>query len=160
MGEVRPPPTLPLDLPMLSIEMSWLGNFYFEYTHYIFIKSSLCYIILTRCQLARFVIIIPSTSMVLTHPLFSTRLIKLLQSTIYIYISFPLYQMPLPTAVKPVLSGHSKRRPKLVFKTDYCFMQVNSIAECSNGSILKYFWPSLSYHLSLRPSFCLFWVAA
>ena len=34
-------------------------------------------------------------------------------------------------------------------------MQVKSIAECSNGSILQYFWPSLSYHLSLRSLFCL-----
>ena len=33
--------------------------------------------------------------------------------------------------VKPVLSGHSKRRPKLVFKTDYRLMQVKYIAECS-----------------------------
>ena len=33
------------------------------------------------------------------------------------------------TTVKPVLSGHSKRRPKLVFKTDYRLMQVKSIAE-------------------------------
>ena len=41
--------------------------------------------------------------------------------------------------VKPVLSGHSKRRLKLVFKTDYRLMQVKSIAECSNGSILQYF---------------------
>ena len=29
-------------------------------------------------------------------------------------------------------------------------MQVKSIAECSMGSILQYFGPSLSYHLSLR----------
>ena len=28
-----------------------------------------------------------------------------------------------------VLSGHSKRRPKLVFKTDYRLMQIKSIAE-------------------------------
>ena len=35
-------------------------------------------------------------------------------------------------------------------------MQVKSIAECSKGSILQYFWPSLSYHLSLRSLFCLF----
>ena len=35
-------------------------------------------------------------------------------------------------------------------------MQVESIAECSKGSILQYFRPSLSYHLSLRPLFCLF----
>ena len=35
-------------------------------------------------------------------------------------------------------------------------MQVKSIAECSKGSILQYFRPSLSYHVSLRPLFCLF----
>ena len=35
-------------------------------------------------------------------------------------------------------------------------MQVKSIVECSNGSILQYFLPSLSYHLSLRSLFCLF----
>ena len=35
-------------------------------------------------------------------------------------------------------------------------MQVKSIAECSNGSILQYFRPSLSYHLPLRSLFCLF----
>ena len=32
---------------------------------------------------------------------------------------------------KPVLSGHSKRRPKLFFKTDYLLMQVKIIAEHS-----------------------------
>ena len=35
-------------------------------------------------------------------------------------------------------------------------MQVKSIAECSQESILQYFQPSLSYHLSLRLLFCLF----
>ena len=35
-------------------------------------------------------------------------------------------------------------------------MQVKSIAECSKGSILQYFQPLLSCHLSLRPLFCLF----
>ena len=35
-------------------------------------------------------------------------------------------------------------------------MQVKSIAECSKVSILQYFRPSLSYHLSLRSMFCLF----
>ena len=29
-------------------------------------------------------------------------------------------------------------------------MQVKSIAECSKGGILQYFWPSISYHLSFR----------
>ena len=38
----------------------------------------------------------------------------------------------------------------LVFKTDYLLMQVKSIAECPKRSILLYFRPALSYHLSLR----------
>ena len=58
--------------------------------------------------------------------------------------------------VKPVLSGHSKKRPKLVFKTNYRLMQVKRIAECSKESILQYFLPPLSYHMSLRSLFCLF----
>ena len=49
-----------------------------------------------------------------------------------------------------------KKDQKLVFKTIYSLMQVKSIAECSKGSILQYFRPSLSYHLSLRPFFGLF----
>ena len=61
--------------------------------------------------------------------------------------------------VKPVLSGHTERRQKMVFKTDYRIMQVKRIAECSDGSILQYFRPSLSYHLSFRHPFCLFRVA-
>ena len=44
-----------------------------------------------------------------------------------------------------------KRRPKIVF-----LMQVKSIEEFSNGSILHYFRSSLSYHLSLRSLICLF----
>ena len=47
----------------------------------------------------------------------------------------------LALTVKPVLRGHSKRRPKLVFNTDYRLMQVKSIAECFKGSILQYFRP-------------------
>ena len=45
---------------------------------------------------------------------------------------------------------------KMVFKTNYHLMQVKSIVQCSKGSILQYFRPSLSYHLSLRSMFCLF----
>ena len=44
----------------------------------------------------------------------------------------------------------------MVFNTDYHLMQVKIIAECSKGSILQYFRPSLSYHLSLKSLFCLF----
>ena len=43
---------------------------------------------------------------------------------------------------KPAFSGHSQRRQKLVFKTDYHIIQVKSIAECSKGSILQCFRPS------------------
>ena len=39
--------------------------------------------------------------------------------------------------VKPVLSGQSKRRPKLVIKTDYRLMQVESITE--HAAILSTF---------------------
>ena len=53
-------------------------------------------------------------------------------------------------------NGHSQKDRKLVFKTNYCLMQVKSIAECSKGSILQYFRPSLSHHLLLRSLFCLF----
>ena len=37
----------------------------------------------------------------------------------------------------------------MVFKTDYRLIQVKSIAECSKGSILQYFRPSLSYQFVL-----------
>ena len=58
--------------------------------------------------------------------------------------------------VKHVLSGHSKITPKLVFNTNCRLMQFKSIAECSKGSILQYFRPTLSYHFPLLPLFCLF----
>ena len=58
--------------------------------------------------------------------------------------------------VKPVLSSHSKEDKKGIFKTGNHLMQVKSFAECSPWSILQYFRPELSYHLSLRPLFCLF----
>ena len=58
--------------------------------------------------------------------------------------------------VKPVLNCHSQTDGKMVNKTNYRLMQVRCIAECSKGSILQFFRPSLSYHLSLRSLFCLF----
>ena len=71
-------------------------------------------------------------------------------------IAYFVYNLMLTCTVKPVLSSHSKRKPKLFSKTDYRLIQVKSIAECSPWSILQYFQPSLSYHLPLRPLFCLF----
>ena len=52
--------------------------------------------------------------------------------------------------VKPVLSGNSQKDQKLGFQTNYRLMQVKSIAECSKGSILQYFRPSLSYSSILQ----------
>ena len=41
--------------------------------------------------------------------------------------------------VKPVLSGHSIRRQKMVLKTDCRFMQIKSIAECSKRAFCNTF---------------------
>ena len=43
----------------------------------------------------------------------------------------PFHSDGLSYTVKPVLSGHLKIEPKIVFKTDYRLIQVESIAECS-----------------------------
>ena len=56
---------------------------------------------------------------------------------------------------KTCLKRPLNKYQKLVFKTDDSLMQFESIAECTKG-ILQYFRPSLSYHLSLSPLFCLF----
>ena len=74
--------------------------------------------------------------------------------------------------VKPALSGHSKRRPKVGFKTDYLnagqsilqnvpreWLLLNAgqkFCRMLQESILQYFPPSLSDNLSLRLLFCLF----
>ena len=50
----------------------------------------------------------------------------------------------------------SKKTENWFLNTYFRLMQVKSIAECSSGSILQYFRPSLNYHLSLRFLFCLF----
>ena len=47
-----------------------------------------------------------------------------------------------------------KKTKKCFFKTDYCFNAGQKY--CRMLSILQYFRPSSSYHLSLRPLFCLF----
>ena len=51
---------------------------------------------------------------------------------------------------------HKKKTKNCFLRPIFCLMQVKSIAECSKGSILQYFQPSLSYHLPVRPLFCLF----
>ena len=57
---------------------------------------------------------------------------------------------------KPVLSGHSKRRPKIGFQVRLSLNAGQKYCRMPQESILQYFPPSLSYHLSLRSLFCLF----
>ena len=64
--------------------------------------------------------------------------------------------LPDVHTVKTCVKWPLSKGRKLVFKTNYRLMQVKSIAECSEGSILQYYRPALSYHLSLRSMFCLF----
>ena len=49
-----------------------------------------------------------------------------------------------------------KRRPKIVFQDRLSLNAVQKYCRMLQESILQYFWPSLSYHLSLRSLFCLF----
>ena len=48
--------------------------------------------------------------------------------------------------IKPALSGPSKIDKTKVLKANGSLM-VESIAECSKGSILQYFWPALTIEL-------------
>ena len=57
---------------------------------------------------------------------------------------------------KTCLKRPLKKKTKTILMTNYRLMQVKSIAECSKWSILHYFRPSLSYHLSLRSFFFYF----
>ena len=54
--------------------------------------------------------------------------------------------------LKPVLSSHSKKKDKTkILLTNGSLIKVESIAECSNGSIQQYFLPALSKSLSWKP---------
>ena len=80
---------------------------------------------------------------------FDSRYLELLNACIFklIYvllnvgngIEFQYPSIVFLSTVKPVLRGHSKRRTKLVFKTDYRLMKVESIAECSLGAFCNIF---------------------
>ena len=62
--------------------------------------------------------------------------------TFFMHVQFDI-------TVKPVLSGHSKRRPKLVFKTDYRLMQVKSIASAILSTFVKLPFVFKTYVLSI-----------
>ena len=58
--------------------------------------------------------------------------------------------------VKPVLSGHSKRGLQIGFQDGLSLKAGQKYCRMLQESILQYFRPSLSYHVSFRPRFCLF----
>ena len=58
--------------------------------------------------------------------------------------------------VNPVLSGHSKKAKTKILMTNGSLLQVQSIAECSKGSILQYPWPALSNNRFWKTIFGLF----
>ena len=52
--------------------------------------------------------------------------------------------------VKPVLSGHSKTRPKIGFQDQLLLNAGQKYCRMLKGSILQYFGPSLSYHFVMK----------
>ena len=64
--------------------------------------------------------------------------------------------MSLVFTVKPVLSGHTKRRPKIGFQDRFSLNAGQKYCRMLQESILQYFRTLFSHHLSLRPLFWLF----
>ena len=58
--------------------------------------------------------------------------------------------------VKPVLSSHSKKRPKIGFQDRLSLNAGQKYCRMLQESILQYFLPALSDNRSLRPLFCPF----
>ena len=58
--------------------------------------------------------------------------------------------------VKPVLSGHQKRRPKIGFQDWLSLNAGQKYCRMLSRSILQYFPPSFTSTICLRPLFCLF----
>ena len=80
-----------------------------------------------------------------------------LGSLLWIHIVYNIgYIRPNTCTVKPALSGHSKRRPKIGFQDRLLLNAGQKYCRMLQESILHYFQPSLSNRLSLRPSFCIF----
>ena len=67
-----------------------------------------------------------------------------------------LHMFLCDSTVKPVLSGHSKRTPKIGFRYRLSLNASQKYCRMLLWSILQYFRPSLSYYILFRPLFCLF----
>ena len=65
------------------------------------------------------------------------------------------FSLKIAIIVKPVLSGHSKQTPKIGFqdRLSLNYQKYCRMLHLEHSAILL---TSLSYHLSLRPLFCLF----
>ena len=74
---------------------------------------------------------------------------------IFIWFLYPWKLRPNNT-VKPVLTGHPKRRPTIGFQDQLSLNASQKYYRMLKREHLRYFRPSLSYQLSLRPLFCLF----
>ena len=87
-------------------------------------------------------------------------LIECKDSQICTDLSFVVFPFSFTHTIKPVLSGHSKRRSKICFQDQLSLNAGQKHCRMLQESILQYFRPSLSYNLSLRPYFGYFLVAA
>ena len=85
------------------------------------------------------------------YPLLSASLLKLLAVALCWIKCDPRHRKTWHgNTVKPVLSRHSKRRPKIVFQDRLLLYAGQKCCRMLQESILQYFQPSLSYHLSLH----------
>ena len=58
--------------------------------------------------------------------------------------------------IKPAISGHSKRKPKIGFQDRLSIIACQKYCRMLQDSILQYVGPTFSCHLSLWTLFCLF----
>ena len=65
------------------------------------------------------------------------------------------YILTLPSYSKTCLKWPLKKMTKIVFQDRLPLNAGQKYCRMLQESILQYFWPSLGYHLSLRPLFCL-----
>ena len=82
----------------------------------------------------------------------TVRLLYASQSSFGGIKSYELDTIYSKTCLKRLL----KNKTKIVFQDQLSLNEGQKYCKLLQESILQYFWPSLSYHLYLRPLFCLF----
>ena len=81
---------------------------------------------------------------------------KIITTSSDIFLQLLMVMYLTVDTVKPVLNGHSIIRTKIGLQNRLSLNAVQAYCKMLQESILQYFRPSLSYHLSLRLLFCLF----